>query len=105
LVGVIAVGIGVYYKVNKDNKAIIAYAANSAILSLLLYNKSSKFFVPNWLKNSLAGYMALLIILCLLSLSKHSSQNKTYFDDTPQKVQYRYIKELAGKFLLSSHRN
>ena len=102
MVGVVAVGIGVYYKVNNDDKAIIAYAANSALLSLLLYNKSSTFFVPHWFKKSLTGYMALLIVLGAISLLKNPSENKPKReDDTIQKVQYRYIKELAGNYNLN----
>jgi hypothetical protein len=97
LVGLIAIGIGIYYKINQDKRVILAYAANSALLSAILYNKSSKFFIPHWFKNSLASYMVILMVLGLLSITKSSSHNKsTEFDDVIQKVQYRYIKELSG---------
>ncbi len=97
MTGAFAIAIAIYYKINEDKRAILAYAANSALFCGLLYNKSSRFFVPQWFKRSLTGYMGFLTFLGLFSLiAKNSQTESKNIDDTIQRVHYRYIKELAS---------
>jgi hypothetical protein len=92
-----SLGIGLYYKINNDKRVFFAYALNSALLTSLLYNRNSKFFIPHWLKKSFTGYMTFLLVLGSLSyLNSTKIQEPNSNDEILHKVQYRYIKELSG---------
>jgi hypothetical protein len=93
-----AVGIGIYYKLNEDKRVLYAYIANSSLLSGLIYNKCNRFFVPYWFKHSLLGYMSFLAILGIkgIYLNKPITERRSV-EDTIERVHYRYIKELASR--------
>lgn len=100
LVAVIAIGIGLYYKINSDKKVFFAYAINSGLLLAIVFNKSSKFFVPYWFRNSLAGYLGFLTFLGIFNFIKKNpiKDEKISPEEILHRIQYRYIKELAGIF-------
>ena len=100
LVAVFAIAIGIYYKLNSDKKVFFAYTINSGLLLAILFNKSSKFFVPYWFRNSLAGYFGFLTFLGLFNfINKNPTKQENISpEEILQRVQYRYIKELAGTF-------